>query len=382
MSFVKLTLNSIKMFYRDWRALFFSLFLPIMFMVIFGIADFGKFANAKIGIVDNANSAQSQEIVDGIKKINILTIKTDPENELRKQLEKGDIDLILILPHDLIKSTMVDMEIPGLKLPANIPKPQKPQFEQTELTALINDARTQQAQSALSILKQVFNQINYKIVGATEIFTFKTQSISNRALSYIDFLIPGIIALSIMQMGLMSIIFTIVGYREKGILKRLQITPIKSFEFTFSQVLTRLLISLIQVTLLILIAVFAFGVNIVGNYGIILLLTMMGAMVFIAIGLAISSIAKTQDTAAPLANIIMMPMMFLGNVFFPVDTMPDLLQKVVQYLPLNYLSHSLREVMINNANLANIAHDVYGLIAWVIGMIIIAALTFRWKTID
>jgi len=384
MSFISLLINSIKMFVRDWRALFFSLFLPVMFMVIFGLANFGEYSNPKVGVI---NEGENQELLDNIKKIDILDVKTDNAEDMKNSLKKGDLDLIIVLPKDLVKINMIETTIPGLEnlptyLQTQIPKIQKPEYKTTELIVYTNKANAQKGQTALTILKEIFTKLNFKVTSTPEIFSFKEESLSESTLGYLDFIVPGIIAMSIMQMSLMSIIFTIVGYREKGVLKRLQITPIKSFEFTSAQVVTRLLISISQIAILIAVAVLAFDVKITGSYALITLLTILGAAVFIAMGLSVSGIAKTQDTAAPLANILMMPMMFLGNVFFPVSTMPSWIQNIVNYLPLNHLSNAMREVMTNNASFSMVSQDIYALIIWAIIMIVLAAFTFRWKTID
>src|SRR3990167_3111555 len=382
MAFINLSIASIKMFFRDTRSLFFSVFLPVLFMMIFGIAQFDTFTNIKIGIIDNDQSKTSKEFIDNIKTIDVVTIYTDNAEDMKTKLKKGDLDIILELPKDLITSKMVPIEIPGLKLPPNVSGPQKPEFEKKELTLYTNEARKQQAENDKTILAQIFDRINLKLNGSDEIFSFKEVSLSNKAFKYIDFLVPGIVAMAIMQMGLMSIIFTIVGYREKDILKRLQITPIKSFDFIGSQVISRLIISILQVSVLVIIAVSVFNIIVIGSYWLMALLTILGATIFITMGIALSAVAKNQNTAAPLANIIMLPMMFLGGVFFPAETMPSWLQQFTKFLPLNYLSDALRKVMIDGYNISQINNDLYGLIAWVIILVLLATFAFRWKTID
>ena len=382
MAFINLSIASIKMFFRDTRSLFFSVFLPVLFMMIFGIAQFDTFTNIKIGIIDNDQSKTSKEFIDNIKTIDVVTIYTDNAEDMKTKLKKGDLDIILELKKDLITSKMVPIEIPGLKLPPNVSGPQKPEFEKKELTLYTNEARKQQAENAKTILAQIFDRINLKLNGSDEIFSFKEVSLSNKAFKYIDFLVPGIVAMAIMQMGLMSIIFTIVGYREKDILKRLQITPIKSFDFIGSQVISRLIISILQVSVLVIIAVSVFNIIVIGSYWLMALLTILGATIFITMGIALSAVAKNQNTAAPLANIIMLPMMFLGGVFFPAETMPSWLQQFTKFLPLNYLSDALRKVMIDGYNISQINNDLYGLIAWVIILVLLATFAFRWKTID
>ena len=125
-----------------------------------------------------------------------------------------------------------------------------------------------------------------------------------------------------------------------------------------------------------------FNIIVIGSYWLMALLTILGATIFITMGIALSAVAKNQNTAAPLANIIMLPMMFLGGVFFPAETMPSWLQQFTKFLPLNYLSDALRKVMIDGYNISQINNDLYGLIAWVIILVLLATFAFRWKTID
>jgi ABC-2 type transport system permease protein len=379
---MKFIVASIKMFYRDKTAMFFTFFLPILFMTIFGLADFGKFSNVKIGIIDEGKTEQSTKLVEGLGKIDIIDVKQGEPEKLKDDLRKGNIDVVLELPKDLVKYHMVDIDIPGLQLPPTIAKPQKPEFDATDVTVYINESRIQQAKNAEAILKEVFNKMNFEVTQTKEIFNLKEVSISDKKLNYTDYLIPGIISLSIMQMSLMSIIFIIVGYREKGIMKRLQTTPMTSLDFTVSQVVTRLIISIIQVAILLTVAIVFFHINVIGSYGLILLFTVLGSIVFLAMGMVLSSIAKTENAAAPIANVIMMPMMFLGDVFFPVQTMPVWLQNIVKYLPLNYLSDGMRKIMLDGARFSEISTQFYALLIWAAAMIILAILTYRWKNTD
>ena len=123
--------------------------------------------------------------------------------------------------------------------------------------------------------------------------------------------------MSIMQMGLFSVAFTFVQLKNRGILRRLLATPVHPASFLFGQVVTRLSVSVLQTLVLIGIAVFLFDVKIAGNMASILLLALIGGGVFVSLGFAVSGWAKNEEVAAPIANVIALPMMFLSGVFFP-----------------------------------------------------------------
>lgn len=360
--FIKFSVASIKMFFRNRQALFFSLFLPLMIMTIFGLIDFGKMGTTQLMIYDGARNEQSAQFIDGLKKIDVLEIKTtDNLDQAKDKLNKGETDVILEIKPDTFTFN-----------PAAPPTTK-------DVVMYLSKGRAQQGQLGVTVINQVLDGMSHQITKQPPLFEVKTETIAGGNLRYIDFLVPGILAMALMQMGLFSIIFVIVSYKKTGVMRRLLITPIKPYQFVGAQVATRLIISLLQVLVILAVAVLAFKVTIVGNYLLLIFLVFWGSIMFLALGFAISSFAKTEEAAAPVANLIAMPQMFLGNVFFPIESMPAWLQGVVQYLPLNYLADALRKVMNQGAGFADIRTDIYGLIVWSVITIVLAIVFFRWQ---
>ena len=96
-------------------------------------------------------------------------------------------------------------------------------------------------------------------------------------------------------------------------------------------------------------------------------------------GLAISGWAKSEETAAPMANVISMPMMFLSGVFFPLSVMPEWLNRWSQYLPLTYLADGMRAITVEGATVITLGNELIGLTVWIIVVFAIATKTFRWE---
>jgi ABC-2 type transport system permease protein len=274
----------------------------------------------------------------------------------RQALVEGDRDLVIIIPPNF-----------------------SPSAAPVELDVLYNEGRPQEAQVGQVIIRQILDELTFRLTGASRLFTIDAQPVNSRNLGLIDFLMPGIIALSIMQMGLFSVAFAFVQLKKQGILRRLLATPIQPASFLFAQVFTRLVVSIFQTLVIIGVAVLFFDVHLIGSIFAILALALIGGALFISMGFAISGWAKSEEVAAPVANIIALPMMFLSGVFFPRDAMPQVLQTITDYLPLTYLAEAMRSVAIDGATLWSQWLNLIGLGVWLALSFLVAVWLFRWE---
>ncbi|MDP6227733.1 MAG: ABC transporter permease, partial [Dehalococcoidia bacterium] len=184
---------------------------------------------------------------------------------------------------------------------------------------------------------------------------------------------------SIMQLGLFSVAFSFVQLKSRGILRRLLATPVHPASFLFAQVFTRLIVSILQTLVLIGVAVVFFNVEIVGNLAAIVLLALLGGAVFVSMGFAVSGWAKSEEVAAPIANVIALPMMFLSGIFFPRSAMPEILQEITDFLPLTYLADAMRNIAIDGEALWSQGWNVLGLTVWLALSFAIAVRLFKWE---
>ncbi len=355
-----LTWSSIKMFVRNKQALFFTLFSPIIIMTIFGLLAFDRIPKVSLGVAVTAPpNAATQAFLDQLKNVPAFEVELGTEPDERKELEEGNRSAVLIIPGDFF--------------------PEGPRTEPSTMKLLKNASDAQQAATAESIINQILDKTTLSLVDAPQLFAVQTEEINSRNLKYIDFLVPGIVALSIMQMSVFSVAFVFADFKEKGILKRLLATPMKPHEFVTANVATRLIISVLQGAFLIAVGVLIFKAQVIGSYFLVLPIIILGAIMFLGLGFTISGFANTVETVPALANLIVFPMLFLGGTFFPIETMPEWLQHVAGYLPLTYLSNSLREVMINGASLGDVQSDLFWMIGWSIALIVAANFTFQME---
>ena len=362
MTIKKLTISSLKMFVRNKQALFFTLFMPFIFIGIFGLVGFDKPQTIDIGVVTNAPSPATKTFVEALGKISAFHVQSGNEPAERAALQKGERAVVLLVPDDLFPD------------PASKTAPKS-----KDVTILKNVAYEQQAQTAIVILTQLFDKTTLEIAKAPTLFNLDVQDINAKKVRYIDFLLPGIVAMSIMQMAVFSVAFLFTDYKEKGILKRQLATPMKPQDFVASQVITRLIVAVVQSAVLLLVGALVFKTHIYGNPLLILLTVFLGGIMFLGLGFTISGLSKTVDAVPAIANIIIFPMLFLSGIFFPTSSMPDWLQSVVQYLPLQPFAHALREIVGNGASFGDIKGDLAWITGWALALVFLAVITFRWE---
>jgi ABC-2 type transport system permease protein len=356
-----LFIASIKMFVRNRAAVFFSLFLPLIIMLIFGVLNFEGTTEMDVGIVDEAGNEASATIIERLDAYEYLILHDGGESEELANLENGERDFVIVIPE-------------GWAAP-------QPGTE-SGLVAYASNADPAQAQVSQGLLQQAVGQALFAPAGGGGGGAFaaplRFESIETRDLGYIDFLVPGIVGMTIMQLGLFGVAFGFVQLKRTGALRRLFATPTSPAYFLSAQVLSRLIIGIVQVAILFGVGIW-FGLQMVGDYATLLVIVLIGSAIFLAVGFAIAGWAKNEDQAAPVANLISLPMMFLSGVFFPREAMPEFLRGITQFMPLTYVNEALRSIVNEGAALTSLAPQLLGMSVWLVITFVLAIVLFRWE---
>jgi|SRR5271157_523084 len=193
----------------------------------------------------------------------------------------------------------------------------------------------------------------------------------------LEFMLPGILGMSIMSAAMNSTVAINVKNRARGIFRKLATTPISRIEWNASKIVTQTIITLLSVGISIVFAGLVFGLH--PNIDVLaVFLMIMGTVTFVGLGLIFASLLKSEESATSAANIVTFPLMFLSGSFFPVDNMPWFFKLVADVSPLTYLNNGLREVMISgNAGDATTNLIIVALIGAVFFIVGVAAL--KWK---
>jgi len=359
--FYKIFLYDFKMTLRQRESLFWMFLFPILLMVILGLI-FGSSNRMKlsVGIVDQDDSVVSEAIVSGFNGMDGLVITTGSEEAERSALKDGKRNAVLIIPKGFGQNVLGGTT--------------------QSITMVLNNTNVNTAQITSNTMRGIVQQMGQMISGAPESVQLNEEVAQDvKDFKYIDFIVPGIIAMVVMFGGLAGYSLEIATYREKGILRRIRVSPLSLTSFLAGGIATVLIFTLIQTGILLIIGVLAFKMKIAGNLLYIGFLVIFGALSFLALGFLISSLTKNSRSAGAASQAIAMPMMFLAGVFFPLEIMPGALKVIAHCLPLYYLGDALRQVMINSASLVSVWLDILVLAG--MGLVAFAAAVrfFRWE---
>lgn len=195
----------------------------------------------------------------------------------------------------------------------------------------------------------------------------------------IEYMFPGIIVMALMVNGIMVSATVFVEERGKGIYRRLSLTPLKRQTIIGAQILHRYIVTLVQTLLLLVVGVFAFKVNIVGNYFFFWLILTFGSLCFLSIGFALATLIRSTRSATPICMIIFFMMLFLGGIFFPTNIMPDFLVVITKALPSTHLNDALRLITIEVAGLGAAWLELLVVGGWLIVSLGLSIKFFRWE---
>lgn len=215
--------------------------------------------------------------------------------------------------------------------------------------------------------------------GRTDPVVAQDQLMREPGSRYIDFLIPGLLGMNLMGGSIWSMGFAIVDARRRKLMKRLIATPMTRSYFLFSFLISRLAMLIVEVGAFLAFGVLVFGVPIRGSLVLVAAICVFGTLAFGALGLLLSSRAKTIEAASGLMNLTMLPMWILSGVFFSSQRFPDAVRPLIDALPLTALNDALRATMLQGATLTQIAPQLGVLAAWLLVCFPLALKLFRWR---
>ena len=217
-----------------------------------------------------------------------------------------------------------------------------------------------------------------RAAGRTDRLTPSDELVEEPGSRYIDFLIPGLMGLSLMGGGLWGVGFVTVEMRIRGLLKRFLATPMRRWEFLVAVMASRMLFMIPEMLLIVLFSGWLFGVRIEGSLSAVAALVALGATTFAGLGLLAASRARTLETVSGLLNVVMLPMWLGSGVFFARERYPEAVQPLLRLLPLSALVDGLRGVMLEGLSLPEIFPAVATLLVWALVSFSVALRVFRW----
>lgn len=354
----------VKRLFRDKVAIFFVFLFPLIFLFVFGSIFSGdNDVSFRVALLNESNSQFSKEFSEQIKKNDIFKVDDEVSNlDLAKEkMNRGQIDATIILPETFgeIKDSQA-----------------YPSGE----AHVMYDQNNQSAGTTLgSIMEGVFKDLNQEFVSTPTPFTVKTESTATKGLSQFDYTFTGILGFTLLSLGIFGPTSVFPRLKQRGVLRRYHLTTLKVWQYFVGNVLSNAFVGILSVALMFIAALTVFDLNMRGNYLNLIVLVVLGVVLLFGIGLAIGGWARTENQAAPLAQITVLPMMFLSGVFFPTFLMPEFLQNITKFIPLTPVIDSLRMVVTENASLLDLGPQLAVIFGWIIVIYMVAFKVFRWE---
>jgi ABC-2 type transport system permease protein len=349
----------LRAYVRDRTALFFSLVVPLMLMVIFGYLNLGSFGRVTLAIDDQAKNPSSAQLVQILKGIETLQVTDLPAAEALPRLRRTELDMLVVIPADFVLA------------------PARPGQTVPQLIVYGDDARPQQVAVGRQIVVQVIDRLSFAVTQTAPVIAVQDETVQGVRLRYVDFLVPGILGVNIMQLAVFSVAFALVADKERGVLRRIMATPVRIPSLLAAHVLTRLVIATGQVAILLLVALVLFNVTIVGGLGPLVVVALLGTLLFLTIGFALAGWATTVNQVPAIAQLITLPQFFFSGVFFSKNASPELVRPIADLLPLTFLNDALREISVQGATLWDVRTQILGLLVWTALGFLLAVRLFR-----
>ena len=353
----------VKRLFRDKVAIFFTFVFPLIFLIIFGSIFRGDSdVSFRVAFINESQTASAKEFEEQIKNSEVFKIDDEVTNldAAKEKMNRSQIDATIILPEQF-------GAVGADALPSG------------QATVLYDQSNQQAGQALGSILESIFSGINEKLVPAVTPFSVKAESTATKGLTQFDYTFSGILGFTLLSLGIYGPTTVFPRLKQRGVLRRYQTTTIKVWQLFIGNVVSNAIVGLMSLAIMFATAVTMFDLNMRGNYLNLIAIVVLGTTMLFGMGLAIGGWAKNENQAAPLAQLVTLPMMFLSGVFFPVFLMPETLQKITQFIPLTPVVESIRRIITENASLIDLGPQVGIMVGWTIVVYIIAFRVFRWE---
>ncbi|MFB8242116.1 ABC transporter permease [Kitasatospora purpeofusca] len=351
-AFASLSRVMIVAFVRDRSALFFVLLFPLMFLMLFGTLLKGASSpHAKVeqvGAVRVLDSVQG-EARAGLEQVLTIT-RGDDEAAALEKVRKGDLDAMIKEGPDgkvVVRYSAADQVRSG---------------------------------SVQGIVNSVVQQANQAATGKPPAFVMESSQVEDGSLKPIQFLTPGLLGWAVATGAVFGAALTLVGWRQKKVLRRLRLAPVSAGSVIASRVAVSVLTALTQTAVFLAVATTPFfGLKLTGNWWLIVPLVVCATVAFMSIGLLAGSVAKTEEAANGISQIIVLPMSFLSGSFFPTDGMPGWLDAISQALPLRHLVTASQSVLSRGGGVMDALPTMGGLLLFAAVLTGISWKLFRWE---
>ncbi len=355
---------------RQPTTLFFMLFLPVLQTLLFGYAIQLNIRNIPLTVLDLDQSQESRRLVTAFENSNRFVVGEYKVRmaDIEKSLRNGNARAALIIPADF--SSKIAQQL------------------SSQAQLLVDGSDFQVATAALNTTKLISGNFSMELAELDHnnssanarngmAVELRTRVLFNEGLSSSHFFIPGLIGIILQLVTLALTTFSIVRERENGTLEQIFVTPIGKSEFLAGKIMPYAVLGIAESIIVAAVMIGAFGVPIAGNLWLLSALTLLFIICSLAMGVLISTLAKSQLAAMQLAYSITLPSVLLSGFMYPRLEMPEIIRQASNALPATHYIEIVRGIVLKGANFSEVSSPAL----WLLGCtIVISALSlFRFR---
>lgn len=355
-----ITKGSLRSIFRSPSAVIFSIAFPLIFILIFGYL--GNSNKISIHVAVDKKSDTTNAIYTSIKDLPGVKIIQKSDVQIKEDLEKGRITALINIQKNKSGSAAYSINLTS--------------------SDAVNPQNLQVLQSILNAVIAGINQQAYPEANTIAVINKNVKQIPGRIYRTIDFILPGQLGFSLLSSGVFGVAFLFFNLRQQLVLKRFFATPIKRSYIVLGEAISRVIFQMLTAIIVIGVGHFAFNFTLVNGlvtFLNIMILSFIALLLFMGFGFIVSSVAKSESTIPPFANLITLPQFLLAGTFFPIDSFPSWLQPICKVLPLTHFNNAMRNISFEGAALLDISHELGILGIWLVIVYVIAFKTFKWE---
>lgn len=318
--------------FRDKRTLLILFGLPVVQIVLFGFALSSEVKNIGITILDNAHDNTSEQIVNRIKTSSYFLVKDPVKNyeEIEDRFKEGDIKCAVIFPANF-GDELSHLGRTKIQIITDGSDPNTATIVVNYLTVIIAGYQQQMKPAP---------RLSYQIIPQVRQLYNEEQ---NGSLNFI----PGVIALIFMIVSTALTSVSIVREKEIGTMEILLVSPIKPFMVLIAKAVPYLVLSMVNFIIILALSAYLLDVQIKGSLVLIFIESILFIITCLSLGLLISNITNSQQTAMLISMMgMMLPTLLLTGFMFPLENMPWIFQVISHILPSRYYYIIIKAVML------------------------------------
>jgi ABC-2 type transport system permease protein len=329
---------------REPEVVFWVFVFPLLLAIGLGVAFREKPAGSSpVAIVSGAGAERTESLLQNSRQHTSFKVEIQNEAAARKGFRLGKYDLV------------IEPNAAG------------------GVTYLFDPARPESV-----LARSEVNDALQTAAGRKDVIATDEIASSEPGSRYIDFLIPGLLGMNLMNSGMWGIGFALVDMRQRKLLKRFVGTPMRRGDFLLALMSSRLVLMIIEIGLLLTLGVLFFHMRVLGSIFTIILLGSVGALCFGGVGLLTASRAQKIESVSGLMNLIMMPMWIFSGVFFSYERFPAMVRPLIEALPLTALNDALRASILEGTPLFHQSARLLVMALWGGISFLLALKWFRW----